>query len=194
MLEAIIIVLFLVVVFLFIWISCAIRHQREQDAANRELIAVRRTLLERRRLAALVQQEPEVSAIATTTTTYTPTERFERIKSCLFRHKITQPDECSRSINEVLKEAVEDDSEAAIMHDSHIMVRSYNASADGSTETLGEKECIICLETFKLSDTICWAKQNDKCNHIFHEECAIEWLKNHDRCPLCRADIVVNYY
>ena len=68
------------------------------------------------------------------------------------------------------------------------------------------ESCIICLEKFideneelkkKNDDT----KQNEEqktsildCGHKFHEYCIVEWLKNHDKCPICRIDIKYGNY
>jgi len=32
--------------------------------------------------------------------------------------------------------------------------------------------------------------QDLKCEHIFHNECLIPWLMNHDECPYCRTVIL----
>lgn len=46
--------------------------------------------------------------------------------------------------------------------------------------------CCICLEKMQLD--------NEKtlssliCEHTFHTECLIEWLKVKDLCPICRVD------
>ena len=51
-------------------------------------------------------------------------------------------------------------------------------------------ECCICLEEYNPGETIC-LPITQECNHIFHHECIQEWiLMNHDRCPLCRTDIM----
>mmetsp|Transcript_545 Transcript_545/g.914 ORF Transcript_545/g.914 Transcript_545/m.914 type:complete len:376 (-) Transcript_545:138-1265(-) len=51
-------------------------------------------------------------------------------------------------------------------------------------------ECSICLECYNPGETICVAKA-DACNHVFHKECLVEWLKNHDCCPLCRVNLLL---
>jgi hypothetical protein len=50
-------------------------------------------------------------------------------------------------------------------------------------------ECPICLEIYRLGDTICISKVAE-CDHIFHQACVSEWLSKHDGCPLCRIDLM----
>ena len=80
--------------------------------------------------------------------------------------------------------------------------------------------CSICLEAYKVGDTVARLKRtqeqlerekkglqqqhrvdddgeedhhqhhDSECNHWFHEDCILEWLQNHDECPLCRVDMV----
>ena len=74
-------------------------------------------------------------------------------------------------------------------------------------------ECSICLDPYSPNDAIAWAKDggdpppsssgrgganarnntnnNDTgCDHIFHRECLVSWLMEHDDCPLCRRTVV----
>jgi len=61
--------------------------------------------------------------------------------------------------------------------------------------------CSICLEPFAVGDTVARLKKeqpdsNDKdtCNHWFHEDCILQWLQNHDDCPLCRKNMITTDY
>jgi hypothetical protein len=51
-------------------------------------------------------------------------------------------------------------------------------------------ECSICLEMYRLGDTICVSNVAE-CNHVFHQACISEWLWTHDQCPLCRTDLMI---
>ena len=50
---------------------------------------------------------------------------------------------------------------------------------------LTEESCSICLDEFKLRQSITLLN----CNHLFHKSCAKSWFCNEStRCPMCRAD------
>ena len=49
----------------------------------------------------------------------------------------------------------------------------------------GEKACCICLEDFAEGDTVVGLP----CSHSFHFDCAKEWLKASQECPLCRKEV-----
>ncbi|KAL1394855.1 hypothetical protein pipiens_011653 [Culex pipiens pipiens] len=45
-------------------------------------------------------------------------------------------------------------------------------------------ECSICLEG------ITTVKETKlRCGHPFHDTCIMRWLREHNRCPMCRAGI-----
>lgn len=53
--------------------------------------------------------------------------------------------------------------------------------------------CCICLEPYEIGDDVAWNKrQLERCQHVFHKECIIEWLERHNDCPSCRIPIVVD--
>lgn len=67
-----------------------------------------------------------------------------------------------------------------------------------------DPECSICLNQYLPSDVVAWAKDvvdassskydgnlsPKSCGHIFHKECLVAWLQEHDECPLCRRKVV----
>lgn len=56
---------------------------------------------------------------------------------------------------------------------------------DDESTSQSELVCSICLEEYNVGDKIAWSK-NDECHHAFHKDCIIEWLVNHQNCPICR--------
>jgi len=47
-------------------------------------------------------------------------------------------------------------------------------------------DCPVCCEQMRSSETVV---QLPGCGHIFHEECALHWLKSHNTCPYCRREL-----
>ena len=47
----------------------------------------------------------------------------------------------------------------------------------------GQTECSICLDVLNLDET---KKLTLPCGHQYHDFCIRDWLKNHNRCPICR--------
>ena len=48
-----------------------------------------------------------------------------------------------------------------------------------------KKNCIICMEDFKVGDEVIYLP----CLHVFHKDCILEWLGSHDDCPICKFKI-----
>lgn len=48
-----------------------------------------------------------------------------------------------------------------------------------------ELPCSVCLTEFILGEPV----RNLACKHLFHDQCIITWLEQHDNCPLCRTPI-----
>jgi hypothetical protein len=48
-----------------------------------------------------------------------------------------------------------------------------------------KKNCVICLNDFKNGEKALILP----CIHLFHKDCIISWLKQNDKCPICKKDI-----
>jgi hypothetical protein len=69
---------------------------------------------------------------------------------------------------------------------------SYNDLVQNKEDITGK--CTICLQEYNTNDKN--KKQYIKlpCNHIFHDSCIIEWLKNYNyKCPICRKECGEHY-
>ena len=58
---------------------------------------------------------------------------------------------------------------------------------------MSQKICSICFESYAANNLE--SKNLIKlpiCEHIYHEECILHWLRNNITCPTCRADIRKN--
>lgn len=51
------------------------------------------------------------------------------------------------------------------------------------------QNCAICWDSFKVGEKVCWSKIVT-CRHGFHLDCMVAWLKDHDKCPMCRCDYI----
>lgn len=53
------------------------------------------------------------------------------------------------------------------------------------------KKCIICMENYKIDDTV----KTLPCFHIFHKNCIEGWFNNNkNNCPICKNDILNNEF
>mmetsp|Transcript_17255 Transcript_17255/g.24384 ORF Transcript_17255/g.24384 Transcript_17255/m.24384 type:complete len:227 (-) Transcript_17255:605-1285(-) len=63
---------------------------------------------------------------------------------------------------------------------------SNRSKGQGNNEFDHKSSCVICMESYENSDTVIFS---EKCTHIFHEDCLLQWLENHDDCPYCRINL-----
>jgi E3 ubiquitin-protein ligase RNF115/126 len=56
---------------------------------------------------------------------------------------------------------------------------------ESNKENYEKQDCSVCKENYKLGDLI----STMPCQHIFHEECLLPWLKQHNSCPVCRYEL-----
>nr|XP_014341558.1 PREDICTED: E3 ubiquitin-protein ligase RNF126 isoform X2 [Latimeria chalumnae] len=46
-------------------------------------------------------------------------------------------------------------------------------------------ECPVCKEDYAIGETV----RQLPCNHLFHNDCIVPWLEQHDTCPVCRKSL-----
>lgn len=49
-------------------------------------------------------------------------------------------------------------------------------------------ECLICFSSLKENAR----KLNCDCNYMYHNECIELWLKNNNKCPICKKNNMIN--
>ncbi|CAG9325593.1 unnamed protein product [Blepharisma stoltei] len=47
------------------------------------------------------------------------------------------------------------------------------------------ESCTVCMEDFEVNEQVYMLP----CNHVFHQDCILEWLKRSTKCPLCNLNI-----
>eukprot|EP00980_Cylindrotheca_fusiformis_P026166 scaffold15475_cov59-Cylindrotheca_fusiformis.AAC.2 len=68
----------------------------------------------------------------------------------------------------------------------HLPITGGGDKEDTITITNKNKES---SEGYEIGQTIC-ASGTTQCNHVFHQGCLEEWLKDHDNCPMCRVNLM----
>eukprot|EP00980_Cylindrotheca_fusiformis_P029727 scaffold23790_cov166-Cylindrotheca_fusiformis.AAC.4 len=185
----------IVVAIIVIMCCCAlciitVRKTRMELASS---AATRRTTLERRRQ----RLQSERASVPTKPTSVDPTVRKEQILT-KFCFQTVLPDRSrtaleSRSVQSGKqegsppKDGEEDLAVGECPSYPGILSKIFRSSA-GKKASLAN-DCCICLNDYRPGETIC-SPITDKCNHLFHEECVMEWLRDHDPCPLCRVNLM----
>ena len=87
---------------------------------------------------------------------------------------------------EVWDEAT-DLSNGAILHPaSDATIKSLPIKKYAEVKTEDGAQCVVCREEFKDDQSI----MQLPCKHYFCEDgCTVQWLKQHDNCPVCRARV-----
>lgn len=60
-------------------------------------------------------------------------------------------------------------------------------SATSDKATHRDVTCAICINDYEEGEEII---MGNSCPHMFHQECLLQWLYEHDDCPTCRKDMV----
>lgn len=68
---------------------------------------------------------------------------------------------------------------------SESAVRSLPRRKITEEDVAREETCPVCLEQYKLEEEMCGMP----CDHSFHTDCLIPWLRNHNNCPICRLEL-----
>lgn len=78
------------------------------------------------------------------------------------------------------------DADSAWSDDSSIADEIINECSECTSDDISEETCTICLDGFEGDQRAC---AFPVCNHTFHRECLLPWLKRRPKCPNCRRHI-----
>ncbi|KAK8803087.1 hypothetical protein WA588_002245, partial [Blastocystis sp. NMH] len=68
---------------------------------------------------------------------------------------------------------------------SRDFIRNMRHRHPTKTELESKPVCAVCESDITQDDTIVCLP----CKHIFHPDCIIPWIKRHNTCPICRAEL-----
>ena len=64
-----------------------------------------------------------------------------------------------------------------------------SSSSAPATATLRSRtsvqSCVVCQEAFDAGASVCQLP----CQHLFHADCVLSWLKLRNNCPVCRWEL-----
>eukprot|EP00979_Chaetoceros_neogracilis_P011896 scaffold3039_cov171-Chaetoceros_neogracile.AAC.2 len=112
------------------------------------------------------------------------------------KHKLALPHETLQSDRSLTSDDDEEAQDGPLKEDIYVdKLANWRSNRRLATDTVDQSEtlyspktCAICLEIYKVSDTICWSASNEACHHAYHLDCMMDWLMENDECPLCREN------
>jgi hypothetical protein len=110
-------------------------------------------------------------------------------------NKSFESEECKEELENTMEESVGEelfDSPALHLPMPPVRRESFTTTASEFTyddESTVDHACPICLGGYKKGDMLSASKH---CPHLFHKDCILEWLEQHDECPLCRVKMITD--
>lgn len=62
-------------------------------------------------------------------------------------------------------------------------VANNNYNRNAQLDDPDANNCAVCLDEFELGKEV----MVTPCNHMFHEDCIVPWVKSNGQCPVCRT-------
>lgn len=75
---------------------------------------------------------------------------------------------------------------------SHYVVKKLKRKIVTKQMLDGLGNCAICTEDYVEGDHVLWMNPDRRlCGHVFHINCIIPWLREHNSCPVCRYQLPI---
>ena len=168
-------------------IGMVIKNDYDEDSIEQELQQKNQSL-----------QEEADTAVSECTHIIIPCPGHTIVKTNISYEKNTMTGECCTHTDDILKETKKsrfafrkasntttpknDKLKSIISTDSSIETTSKEQNPPITTITHNSQKqrtvpifCAICLEQYLPSNTISWSS-NNKCTHVFHKDCIVQWL------------------
>jgi len=68
---------------------------------------------------------------------------------------------------------------------NHILSRLQETPLSQVEETAGHNKCPVCMDSIPAGAPVIRLP----CNHVYHKDCIVPWLKRTSTCPVCRANL-----
>ena len=159
-----------------------IKRQEHNRREDREILAARARILLEQRLEQQLMEQAEQDQ----TSPVNQALRMDLILDALEFETVT-PQKTLKGMNRT-------DDEQASSGSQIGQTKRRSSLRESITEAQKQpdnNECCICLEPYKDGQVVCSARTSE-CDHIFHEGCALQWLLEHEQCPLCRVTLIQN--
>lgn len=114
----------------------------------------------------------------------------EKLIDCKEKHKETTNYPVSKALQNTIPSSSGSGNNNTRKQDTKSIIKQKWKEFLYSDTKATPKVCAICLESFSVGDDLCLS-YNKECDHVFHKDCIIKWLINHEDCPNCRSTFIV---
>ncbi|KAK9052870.1 hypothetical protein SSX86_029500 [Deinandra increscens subsp. villosa] len=90
-------------------------------------------------------------------------------------------------LNELIEELTQNDRPGPLPAPDSVINALPNVKITQTHLLNDSQSCAVCMDDFKVGGE---AKELP-CNHIFHSNCIVPWLRLHNSCPVCRNELPV---
>ncbi|KAF3445683.1 hypothetical protein FNV43_RR10859 [Rhamnella rubrinervis] len=90
-------------------------------------------------------------------------------------------------LNELIEDLTQNDRPGPLPAPESVISKIPTVKIDETHLKNDSRHCPVCMEEFNVGGEA----SELPCNHIFHPDCIVPWLRLHNSCPVCRHEIPV---